>query len=347
MKAAKVQEAVAKTIIYLVGILVCLARKVFELREENLKIQGINKQSTKMQQVYNMILNLAPTDATVLIQGEEGTEKALVARSIHLNSARKNKPFEVYNCSAYPQFIAESGLFGHEVGAFEGAVYQKKGCLEQADGGTVFLSEIDKISPITQIKLQKFLQDREVKRLGGQETIKTNVRIIAAVNTDLGREVERGTFNEELSYMLNVINIHLPSLRQRKEDIPLLVDYVIERLSMEMDKNVKGVTTDVAQTLMDYSWPGNVKELENTIQHAFLLTESEVIERDCLPGRILNEVLAEQDEGVISFEENEKRFLIKTLQECDWNKLQVAKQLNVSRSTLYAKLKKYNLTTNQ
>ncbi|MBW2644995.1 MAG: sigma-54-dependent Fis family transcriptional regulator [Deltaproteobacteria bacterium] len=314
-----------------------------------MKIQDINKQSAKMRQVYNMILNLAPTDATVLIQGEEGTEKALVARSIHLNSARKNKPFEAYNCSAYPQFIAESGLFGHEVDAFEGAVYQKKGCLEQADGGTVFLSEVDKLSPMTQIKLQGFLQERAIKRLGGRETIKTDVRIIAAVNSDLGREVERGTFNEELSYMLNVINIHLPSLRQRKEDVPLLVEYLIDRLSTEteMGKNVRGVTTDVAQILIEYSWPGNVKELENTIQHAFLLTESEVIERDCLPGRILNEVLAEQDEGVISFEENEKRFLIKTLQECDWNKLQVAKQLNVSRSTLYAKLKKYNLTINQ
>lgn len=328
-------------------LLACLARKVYELRDEILKIQDINKQSAKMQQVYNMILNLAPTDAAVLIQGEEGTEKALVARSIHLNSARKNRLFEVYNCSAYPQFIVESGLFGHEIGAFEGAVYRKKGCLEQADGGTVFLCEIDKIAPMTQIKLQRFLQDGEFKRLGGEETIKTDVRIIAAVNSDLGREVERGTFNEELSYMLDVINIHLPSLRQRKEDIPLLIEYLIERLNMEMGKNVKGVTHDVMQILTGYSWPGNVKELENTIQHAFLLTQGEVIEHDCLPSRILNEVLTEKDEGVISFEENEKRFLIKTLQECNWNKLQVAKQLNVSRSTLYAKLKKYNLTVRQ
>ena len=294
-----------------------------------------------------MILNLAPTDTTVVIQGEEGTEKALVARAIHLNSARKDKPFEVYNCSAYPQFIVESGLLGHEIGAFEGAVYQKKGCLEQADGGTVVLTEIDKISPMTQVKLRAFLQNREIKRLGGKKTIKTDIRIIAAVNSDLGREVERGTFNEDLSYMLNVINIHLPSLRQRKDDIPLLVEYFLTMLKVEIGENIRGVTSDTMQLLMDYSWPGNVKELENSIQHAFLLAEGNEIKREFLPSRILTEVLTEKDDGITSFEENEKRFLIKTLQECNWNKLQVAKQLNVSRSTLYSKLKKYNLTTKQ
>jgi two-component system response regulator HydG len=304
-----------------------------------------------MKQVYNMILNLAPTDATVLIRGEEGTEKALVARSIHLNSARKNCLFDVYNCSVYPQFIVESGLLGHETGAFEGAVSQKKGCLELNNGGTVFLSEIDKISPLTQIKLQNFLQDGFIKRLGGKKSIKIDVRIIAAVNTDLGKEVERGTFNEEFSYMLNVINIHLPSLRERKDDIPPLIEYFLEMLNVETGKNVRGVTSDTMEILMDYSWPGNVKELENSIensiQHAFLLTEGEVIERELLPSRILHEVLTEKNEGITSFEENEKRFLMKILHECNWNKLQVAKQLNVSRSTLYSKLKKYNLTSKQ
>ncbi|MCK4618391.1 MAG: sigma-54-dependent Fis family transcriptional regulator [Desulfobacterales bacterium] len=311
-----------------------------------MKIQEINKQSARMQQIYNMILNLAPTDTSVVIQGEEGTEKALVARCIHLNSSRKDKPFDVYNCSAYPRFIVESGLFGHETGAFEGAVSQKKGCLEQNNGGTVFLSEIDKMSPLTQVKLQNFLQDGSVKRLGGKKSIKTDVRIIAAVNTDLGKEVERGTFNEEFSYMLNVINIHLPSLRQRKDDIPLLVEYFLEILNLEVGKNVRGVTSDTMQILMDYSWPGNVKELENSIQHAFLLAKGEKVERELLPSRILHEVLKEKNEGITSFEENEKRFLMKILQENNWNKLKVAKQLNVSRSTLYSKLNKYNLTVN-
>ena len=311
-----------------------------------MKIQEINKQSARMQQIYNMILNLAPTDTSVVIQGEEGTEKALVARCIHLNSSRKNKPFEVYSCVAYPRFIVESGLFGHETGAFEGAVSQKKGCLEQNNGGTLFLSEIDKMAPLTQIKLQNFLQAGSIKRLGGGKkgkSINTNVRIIAAVNTDLGKEVERGTFNEELSYMLNVINIHLPSLSQRKDDIPLLTECFLEMLSAETGKNVKSVTPDTMQILMDYSWPGNVKELENSIQHAFLLTEGEKIERKLLPSRILQEVLTEKNEGITSFEENEKRFLMKILQENNWNKLKVAKQLNVSRSTLYSKLNKYNL----
>ena len=296
-----------------------------------------------MQQIYNMILNLAPTDTSVVIQGEEGTEKALVARCIHLNSSRKDKPFEVYSCSAYPRFIVESGLFGHETGAFEGAVSQKKGCLEENNGGTVFLSEIDKMSPLTQIKLQNFLQNGSIKRLGGKKSIKIDVRIIAAVNTDLGKEVEIGTFNEEFSYMLNVINIHLPSLKQRKDDIPLLTECFLEMLSAETGENVKSVTSDTMQILMDYSWPGNVKELENSIQHAFLLTEGEKIERKLLPSRILHEVLKEKDEGITSFEENEKRFLMKILQENNWNKLKVAKQLNVSRSTLYSKLNKYNL----
>ncbi|MBW1744837.1 MAG: sigma-54-dependent Fis family transcriptional regulator [Deltaproteobacteria bacterium] len=311
-----------------------------------MKIQDINRQSARMKQIYNMILNLAPTDTSVVIQGEEGTEKALVARCIHLNSSRKDKPFDVYNCSAYPRFIVESGLFGHEAGAFEGAVSQKKGCLEQNNGGTVFLSEIDKMSPLTQIKLQNFLQDGSIKRLGGKKSISTDVRIIAAVNTDLGKEVEIGTFNEEFSYMLNVINIHLPSLRQRKDDIPLLTECFLDMLNVEIGKNVKSVTSDTMQILMDYSWPGNVKELENSIQHAFLLTEGEKIERKLLPSRILHEVLTEKNEGITSFEENEKRFLMKILQENNWNKLKVAKQLNVSRSTLYSKLNKYNLTVN-
>jgi len=311
-----------------------------------LKIQEINKQSARMQQIYNMILNLAPTDTSVVIQGEEGTEKALVARCIHLNSSRKDKPFDVYNCSAYPRFIVESGIFGHETGAFEGAVSQKKGCLEQNNGGTVFLSEIDKMSPLTQIKLQNFLQDGSIKRLGGKKSIKTDIRIIASVNTDLGKEVEIGTFNEEFSYMLNVINIHLPSLRQRKDDIPLLTECFLETLNVEIGKNVRGVTSDTMQILMDYTWPGNVKELENSIQHAFLLAKGEKVERELLPSRILDEVLKEKNEGITSFEENEKRFLMKILQENNWNKLKVAKQLNVSRSTLYSKLNKYNLTVN-
>jgi two-component system response regulator HydG len=299
-----------------------------------------------MQQIYNMILNLAPTDTSVVIQGEEGTEKALVARCIHLNSSRKDKSFDVYSCSAYPRFIVESGLFGHETGAFEGAVSQKKGCLERNNGGTVLLSEIDKMPPLTQIKLQNFLQDMSIKRLGGKKSIKTDIRIIASVNTDLGKEVEIGTFNEEFSYMLNVINIHLPSLRQRKDDIPLLTECFLETLNVEIGKNVRGVTSDTMQILMDYSWPGNVKELENSIQHAFLLAKGEKVERELLPSRILHEVLKEKNEGITSFEENEKRFLMKILQENNWNKLKVAKQLNVSRSTLYSKLNKYNLTIN-
>ncbi len=308
-----------------------------------LKLQEIRERSPKMKQIYDMILKLAPTDAPVLIQGEEGTEKELVAQAIHFNSLRRDNPFISVNCSAYPQTLLESELFGHEEGAFNGAIHQKIGCFEKANKGTIFLDRIEDIPPISQMKLIRLLQSKEFERLGGEETIRVDIRLIAATNKDLRKEVEKGTFREDLFYQLNIIAIHLPPLRQRKEDIPLLVEYFLEELSSKGGKRVKYLSPETMQVLMKYDWPGNVKELENVIQHMFLLAEDEIINKDLFPSRILNEILAKKEEEISTFEENEKRFLMKILQECNWNKLQVAKRLNISRSTLYAKLKKYNL----
>ena len=308
-----------------------------------LKLQEIRERSPKMKQIYDMILKLAPTDAPVLVQGEEGTEKELVAQAIHFNSLRRDNPFISVNCSAYPQTLLESELFGHEEGAFNGAIHQKIGCFEKANKGTIFLDRIEDIPPISQMKLLRLLQSKEFERLGGEETIRVDIRLIAATNKDLRKEVEKGTFREDLFYQLNIIAIHLPPLRQRKEDIPLLVEYFLEELNSQGGKRIKCLSPEAMQVLMKYHWPRNVKELENVIQHMFLLAEDEIINKDLLPSRILNEILAKKEEEISTFEENEKRFLMKILQECNWNKLQVAKRLNISRSTLYAKLKKYNL----
>ncbi|MDQ7838229.1 MAG: sigma-54 dependent transcriptional regulator [Thermodesulfobacteriota bacterium] len=310
-----------------------------------MEIEDIQKQSIKMQQVYNMILNLAPTDVTVLIQGEDGTEKEWVAEAIHAHSSRRDKAFVVINCAAYPRSLLDDELFGYEKRISKGASHHKKGRLERADGGTAFLNDIDEVLPLSQVKLLKFLETMEFERPGGRGKVRVNVRMITAADKDLKEEVEKGTFNEELYYRLSIINIYIPPLRQRKEDIPFWVEYFMERLSGEGKGVIKKITPKAMQFLMDYSWPGNVKELENTIQYAYLTTRDELIDQDDLIPRLRNEVTREEGKGVISFEDNEKRFLLKMLREENWNKLQVAKKLKISRSTLYAKLKKYNLVS--
>ncbi|MEW6327391.1 MAG: sigma-54 dependent transcriptional regulator [Thermodesulfobacteriota bacterium] len=310
-----------------------------------MEIEDIQKQSIKMQQVYNMILNLAPTDVTVLIQGEHGTEKEWVAESIHGHSSRRDKPFVVINCAAYPRSLLDNELFGYEKRTVKGTLHHKKGRLERADGGTVFLNDIDEVLPLSQVRLLKFLETMEFERPEGRGKIRVNVRMITAADKDLKEEVEKGTFNEELYYRLSIINIYIPPLRQRKEDIPFWVEYFMERLSSQGKGIIKKITPKAMQFLMDYSWPGNVKELENTIQYAYLTTRDELIDQDDLIPRLRNEVAREEKERIVSFEDNEKRFLLKMLKEENWNKLQVAKKLKISRSTLYAKLKKYNLVS--
>jgi two-component system response regulator HydG len=296
-----------------------------------------------MQDIYRLIEDIAPTDATVLIQGESGTGKELVARAIHRQSPRRNRPFIVINCSAYPATLLESELFGHEKGAFTGAIRRKTGRFEQADGGTVFLDEIGEIAPSAQIKLLRILQSQKFERVGGEETLNVNVRILAATNKDLLREVTNGNFREDLFYRLNVIPIQLPPLKMRRNDIPLLARYFLRRFAAEQNKEIEDFNSEAMRLLLDYAWPGNVRELENSIEHTAVLAKRSKIEISDLPSAIRDAASVVSSETPGTIFENEKKLLQEVLQECDWNKKKAALQLGISRSTLYEKLKKYQI----
>ncbi|MBA4366936.1 MAG: hypothetical protein C0403_04780 [Desulfobacterium sp.] len=311
--------------------------------EHTAEFRGIIGKDPKMQVIYKLIEDIAPTDASVLIQGESGTGKELVARAIHNQSPRNNKPFIVINCSAYPETLLESELFGHEKGAFTGAVRQKTGRFEQAHGGTVFLDEIGEISPSAQIKLLRVLQTHKFERLGGEQTISVDIRLLAATNKELLQEVKNGNFREDLFYRLNVIPVHLPALKTRRNDIPLLARHFQQKFSTEQGVEIRGFSSDTMRRLLEHPWPGNVRELENSIEHAVVIAKGGRIEISHLPNALseLPSSLAGSTHGTML--ENEKRLLMEILQECDWNKKQAAQQLGISRSTLYAKLKKYRI----
>src|SRR5262245_8617745 len=242
--------------------------------------------SPRMQQVFGLIAQAAPSRSTILVVGESGTGKELVAKAIHANSPRADKPFIVVNSGSLPHDLLESNLFGHVKGAFTGAVYAKKGLFELADKGTLFFDEIGNIPLETQAKLLRVLQDREFMRLGGVEVIKVDVRIVAATNIDLRRAVEEGRFREDLFYRLNVIALQLPALRHRKEDIPALVNHFVDKYARENGKPVRGLTAEALQALVDYDWPGNVRELENVIERGVVLSTDGVIGRDLIPDHV-------------------------------------------------------------
>ena len=299
----------------------------------------------KLQVIYKLIEDVAPTDATVLIQGESGTGKELVARAIHRVSHRNGKPFVVINCSAYPKTLLESELFGHEKGAFTGALRRKKGRFELADGGTVFLDEIGEISASAQIKLLRVLQSHKFERVGGEDSIGVNVRILAATNKDLLKEVNAGRFREDLYYRLNVIPINLPPLRERANDIPLLARFFVDQFSKEQGKPVEKISSEAMRRLLGYLWPGNVRELENSIEHGVVLAKNSQIEVSDLPASVIEDAIeeldvAKQKQTII---ENEALLVREVLESCDWNKTTAASRLGISRSTLYEKLKKYQI----
>ena len=307
---------------------------------------GIVGKDPKMQSIYKLIEDIAHTDTNVLIQGESGTGKELVASAIHQKSLRKNNPFVVINCSAYPATLLESELFGHEKGAFTGAVRQKMGRFEQAHAGTVFLDEIGEIPPSSQIKLLRVLQTQKFERIGGEQTLSVDVRIIAATNKDLLQEVKNGNFREDLYYRLNVIPIHLPPLGKRRNDIPLQARYFMHRFAAEQGKDIDEFSSEAMRLLLNYAWPGNVRELENCIEHAVVLAPGKRIEASDLPGVLHSSADAEitdtADTGTI--EDNEARLLKEVLDDCDWNKKEAARRLGISRNTLYRKLKKYQIS---
>ncbi len=320
--------------------------------EETSQFSGIVGKNAEMKTIYRLIDDTAPTEATVLIQGESGTGKELVARAVHMRSPREQGPFVVINCSAYPSTLLESELFGHEKGAFTGAVRKKTGRFEQAHGGTVFLDEIGEISLSAQVKLLRVLQTHRFERIGGEQAISVDVRIIAASNKNLIDEVKKGNFREDLYYRLNVIPIKLPALRCRKNDVPLLARHFLKRFTKLQDKQLRDFSPEAMRLLLEYEWPGNVRELENTIEHCVTLAKTSLVHMSDLPI----EIRRDQDKlsGAIPAKNpitimaaNEKKLFEDVLKENGWNKKLAAKKLGISRSTLYNKIKKYRISSIQ
>lgn len=265
-------------------------------------------QSQKMQEVFRLIESVAPSHSSVLILGESGTGKELVARAIHDLSERKSKPFVVINCSALPETLLESELFGHEKGSYTGAYTDKKGLFEEANGGTVFLDEIGEMAPPVQVKLLRVLQNGDFRKVGGTENIHVDVRIVAATNSDLQQMVKKGKFREDLYYRLNVISLVLPPLRDREEDIPLLASHFLKKFSERSGKEVTHMAQDVLQSFQEYPWPGNVRELENIIERALVLSESDSITVGDLPPKFLGKVFSVSDKKQKEQEREENWF---------------------------------------
>jgi DNA-binding NtrC family response regulator len=313
--------------------------------EKRYSFGNILGKNTRMQKVFELISDIADTDSTVLIQGESGTGKELIARAIHFNSYRKNKPFIVANCSAYSQNLLESELFGHEKGSFTGAIRRKIGRFELANGGTIFLDEIGEVSPPTQILLLRILQDHRFERVGGEETLEVDVRVIAATNKNLTEEMKKGTFREDLYYRLNVIPIFVPPLRDRKDDIPLLASYFLQKFSRERGKDVTSFSPEVIEILLAHSWPGNVRELENVIDHATIISKQDKVLSKDLPQYLFQTPLPPPEFATL--QDYEKNLILKTLQDTNWNKHKTSKKLNINRSTLYGKIKRYGLEKRQ
>jgi DNA-binding NtrC family response regulator len=313
--------------------------------EKRYSFGNILGKNTRMQEIFELISDIANTDSTVLIQGESGTGKELIARAIHFNSHRKNKSFVVANCSAYSQNLLESELFGHEKGSFTGAIRRKIGRFEMANGGTIFLDEIGEVSPPTQILLLRVLQDHRFERVGGEETLEVDVRVIAATNKNLTEEMKKGSFREDLYYRLNVIPIFIPPLRERKDDIPLLASHFLQKFNRDRGKEVTGFSSEVMEIFLRHSWPGNVRELENVIDHAIIIAKQEKILLKDLPQSLLQRPMSTQE--FITLQDYEKNFILKTLKETNWNKYKTSKRLNINRSTLYGKMKRYGLEKEQ
>jgi two-component system response regulator HydG len=311
--------------------------------EPTAEFSGMVGKDPKMQLIYKLIEDVAPTDATVLIQGESGTGKELVARAIHQHSPRREKPFVVINCSAYPSTLLESELFGHEKGAFTGASRRRTGRFEQAHGGTVFLDEIGEISQTAQIKLLRVLQSQKFERIGGEQTLSVDVRILAATNKNLLDQVKAGKFREDLFYRLNVIPVELPPLRDRPNDIPVLARHFLKTFAQKQGKGVFEFGGETMRVLLSYGWPGNVRELENTIEHAVVLAKGGALEVIDLPGALIDRSAADASDPDKTIVKNEARLLREVLEECNWNKTAAATRLGISRSTLYEKIKRYQL----
>ncbi len=309
---------------------------------ERKQFHKIIGKSSSMQQVYERIELLNDIETTVLIDGESGTGKELVAEALHYKGNRGSKPMVKVNCSALSENLLESELFGHVRGSFTGAIKDKVGRFQLADGGTIFLDEIADISPKVQVELLRVLQEKEFERVGDAKTMKVDVRVIAASNQNLSEKVKSGEFREDLYYRLNVMKISLPPLRERREDIPLLVDYFIKKFNDKFNKNIMSVSSDVQKNFMDYAWPGNVRELEHALEHAFILCQQPIITHDHLPPE-LKTVTVNDDEMQGNGSIDDPQVIIQALEKAAWNKTRAASLLGISRRSIYRKIKEFNI----
>jgi DNA-binding NtrC family response regulator len=307
--------------------------------------------SPAMLEVYKLVARVSESKSTVLLQGESGTGKELIARAIHANGPRREKPFVPVNCGALPDTLLESEMFGHERGAFTGAVGSKTGLFEAANGGTLFLDEIGELGPALQVKLLRVMQDQEVRRVGGTGSVKVDVRVIAATNRDLEQLVKDGKFRDDLYYRLNVVRITLPSLAERREDIPMLAHHFLQKCAAGSSSMVRGLLPDTMALLKQYRWPGNVRELENAIERAVSLSHGPLLTPEDLPEAIRHGVTADaegkavrpEEEVCLTLEEVEKRHLIRVLKETKGNKVKAAKILGIDRRTLYRMAERFGL----
>lgn len=326
-----------------------LLRECQNLRKKSDKRYELIGNHPSMKKLWKEIIKISPTNATVLIHGESGTGKELIARAIHSQSLRAKERFVQVNCAAIPEELIESEFFGHEKGAFTGATEKKPGKFEQADGGTIFLDEIGDMSLKTQSKVLRVLEEGEVQKVGSSKINKVDVRVIAATNKDLGKEKKEGTFREDLYFRLDVISIYSPSLREKKEDIPLLVEYFSKIYAEENNFKVKKFSEDMVEAMMKYPWKGNVRELKNVVERLIIMTEADIIERQDLPERIRGEIgtYLPEAKGIKTLKEfrelAEKDFILAKLEESNWNISQTAREIDTPRSNLYKKLEHYGI----
>ena len=310
--------------------------------EDRHNFEGIIAKSPKMMKIFELIKTVAPTNTTVLITGESGTGKEIIARAIHHQSQRRNKPFIVTSCAALPETLLESELFGYEKGSFTGAVEQRKGKFEAADTGTLFLDEIGEIDSNTQVHLLRALEEKKITRIGSNEEIEVNVRIIAATNKKLRTLIEQEKFREDLYYRLNVVTVDLPALRARREDILPLAEHFLKKYAKENDRPVRSFSAEVVEFMLNYDWPGNVRELENMIERGVVLSKDKAITLAEFPQELTNPA---QSKGK-TLEALERNHILKVLDETGSNIARTARILGIHRMTLYNKLKKYDINVN-
>lgn len=335
-----------------------LEREIENLKEnlqKEYRFENIISADKKMQDAFKMVSKVLDNDITVLINGESGTGKELIARAIHYNGIRKNAPFVVVNCASIPRELLESELFGHEKGAFTGAHQRKIGKFELANSGSIFLDEIGEMEMSLQAKILRVIQQKEFERVGGNEIIKSDVRIISATNRNLKTAVENKEFREDLYYRLNSFPINILPLRERKGDLVILIDHFIATLNVKLNRNVKGITKSALKVLYDYDWPGNVRELENTIERCIILSEGELIDTSILPQHLRenggtanmpkNSAIFTEDAPIIPFEKLKEEAIKHALKITENNIVEASKKLKIGRATFYRLMEKYNITS--